>query len=187
MSNEQKCPKCHRPMNIGNSPNSEECTETDDEEGVCEAYAALAEERENVDRIWKDKRKIEDICYKLNQQLAAEQERSDEWKGRYEQATSDSYETFQQLLQAQAAIAEHNTRHSPSGRMIVDLSALDKHDAELNKKFSDRHTRKVIELRLREVKPLVDALQAIRDNSRYDGSHLASIARDALAKVKDGK
>lgn len=36
------CPKCHRPMNEGNSPNSSECTETDDEEGVCEAYAKLA-------------------------------------------------------------------------------------------------------------------------------------------------
>lgn len=36
------CPKCHRPINKGNSPNSEECTETDDDEGVCEAYEKLA-------------------------------------------------------------------------------------------------------------------------------------------------
>ena len=36
------CPKCHRPLNEGNSPNSDECTETDDDEGVCEAYAKLA-------------------------------------------------------------------------------------------------------------------------------------------------
>jgi hypothetical protein len=33
-----------------------------------------------------------------------------------------------------------------------------------------------------KVKPLVEALEAIRDNGRYDGNHLASIARDALAK-----
>ena len=35
------CPKCHRPVNEGNSPNSAECHETDDDEGLCEAYAKL--------------------------------------------------------------------------------------------------------------------------------------------------
>lgn len=43
------CPKCLRPINEGNSPNAEECHETDDDEGVCEAYvkiAALTEERD---------------------------------------------------------------------------------------------------------------------------------------------
>lgn len=35
------CPKCHRPRNLGNSPNSEECGETDDDEGICEAYAKI--------------------------------------------------------------------------------------------------------------------------------------------------
>ncbi len=38
-----------------------------------------------------------------------------------------------------------------------------------------------------KVKALVDALEAIRDNGRYDGNHLASIARDVLAKVKEVK
>jgi len=36
------CPKCKRPRNEGNSPNAEECGETDDDEGVCEAYAKIA-------------------------------------------------------------------------------------------------------------------------------------------------
>lgn len=35
------CPKCHRPENEGNSPNRYECTETDDEDGLCEAYAEI--------------------------------------------------------------------------------------------------------------------------------------------------
>ena len=37
-----KCPKCKRPINDGNSPNEFECTEPDDDEGVCEAYAKIA-------------------------------------------------------------------------------------------------------------------------------------------------
>lgn len=40
------CPKCHRPTNEGNSPNAAECHETDDDEGVCEAYAKVAALRE---------------------------------------------------------------------------------------------------------------------------------------------
>lgn len=40
--NTMKCPKCGRPVNEGNSPNKYECTETDDENGVCEAYAEIA-------------------------------------------------------------------------------------------------------------------------------------------------
>jgi len=35
------CPKCHRPFNEGNSPNAQECNETDDDEGLCEAYAKV--------------------------------------------------------------------------------------------------------------------------------------------------
>jgi hypothetical protein len=42
MESEECCPKCKRPMNQGNSPNAEECNETDDDEGVCEAYARIA-------------------------------------------------------------------------------------------------------------------------------------------------
>ena len=42
MSDTPTCPKCHRPFNLGNSPNSEECNETDDDEGLCEAYSKLA-------------------------------------------------------------------------------------------------------------------------------------------------
>jgi len=41
MNDELICPKCKRPVNIGNSPNSYECTETDDDEGLCEAYAEI--------------------------------------------------------------------------------------------------------------------------------------------------
>lgn len=44
--NEEECPKCHRPMNMGNSPNKWECTETDDEDGVCEAYTEVYRLRE---------------------------------------------------------------------------------------------------------------------------------------------
>jgi hypothetical protein len=32
-------------MNYGNSPNSGECTETDDDDGLCEAYAKLHDVR----------------------------------------------------------------------------------------------------------------------------------------------
>ena len=35
------CPKCHRPMNLGNSPNEYECTETNDENGLCAAYEKI--------------------------------------------------------------------------------------------------------------------------------------------------
>ena len=41
MPDKQICPKCNRPVNIGNSPNSNECTETDDDAGLCEAYAQI--------------------------------------------------------------------------------------------------------------------------------------------------
>jgi len=41
---------------------------------------------------------------------------------------------------------------------------------------------KQLDAKREKVKTLVDALEAIRDNGRYDGNHLASIARDALAK-----
>lgn len=43
-NNESKtplCPKCNRPVNLGNSPNTSECTETDDDDGICEAYAQI--------------------------------------------------------------------------------------------------------------------------------------------------
>ncbi len=39
------CPKCQRPINEGNSPNAFECHQTDDDEGVCEAYALVAKVR----------------------------------------------------------------------------------------------------------------------------------------------
>ncbi len=42
MSTAGACPKCHRPFNEGNSPNAEECNGTDDDEGLCEAYAKVA-------------------------------------------------------------------------------------------------------------------------------------------------
>lgn len=64
-NNESKtplCPKCNRPVNLGNSPNTSECTETDDDDGICEAYAQiytlteenkkLKEEIETTKRHW---------------------------------------------------------------------------------------------------------------------------------------
>lgn len=42
MTDSPTCPKCHRPFNEGNSPNAAECNGTDDDEGVCEAYAKVA-------------------------------------------------------------------------------------------------------------------------------------------------
>lgn len=45
MSDTPTCPKCLRPFNEGNSPNAEECNGTDDDEGLCEAYAKVAEMR----------------------------------------------------------------------------------------------------------------------------------------------
>lgn len=41
MPKAKECPKCHRPMNEGNSPNQYECTETDDDEGLCETYSII--------------------------------------------------------------------------------------------------------------------------------------------------
>jgi len=43
------CPKCHRPVNEGNSPNGAECHETDGEDGVCEAYAKVHQLREALE------------------------------------------------------------------------------------------------------------------------------------------
>lgn len=43
------CPKCHRPVNEGNSPNAAECHETDGDDGVCEAYAKVHELREALE------------------------------------------------------------------------------------------------------------------------------------------
>lgn len=37
----EACPKCHRQRNLGNSPNEYECHETDDDEGICKAYAKI--------------------------------------------------------------------------------------------------------------------------------------------------
>ena len=47
------CPKCHRPFNEGNSPNSEECNGTDDEEGLCKAYAEVYKLRTELENIYK--------------------------------------------------------------------------------------------------------------------------------------
>lgn len=45
------CLKCGRPMNEGNSPNKSECTETDDDEGVCAAWAEVARRSWEVERL----------------------------------------------------------------------------------------------------------------------------------------
>ena len=55
------CPKCLRPFNDGNSPNAEECNETDDDDGICEAYAKVAALRADAARLtaerdlWREK------------------------------------------------------------------------------------------------------------------------------------
>jgi len=43
------CPKCKRPFSEGNSPNAYECNGTDDDEGLCEAYAKNAALRQDLD------------------------------------------------------------------------------------------------------------------------------------------
>jgi hypothetical protein len=45
------CPKCHRPFNEGNSPNAEECNGTDDDDGLCEAYAKLYAVEQRAERL----------------------------------------------------------------------------------------------------------------------------------------
>lgn len=59
------CPKCKRPCNMGNSPNEQECTETDDDEGVCAAYAKLEELRDAV-------RNVRDVKGRYHTQKAFE-------------------------------------------------------------------------------------------------------------------
>ncbi len=48
------CPKCHRPVNEGNSPNAAECHGPDDDEGVCEAYALVHELRDALRSVGND-------------------------------------------------------------------------------------------------------------------------------------
>lgn len=45
---EPQCPNCHRPVNEGNSPNKHECHETNDDEGVCDAYALIHAQSEYI-------------------------------------------------------------------------------------------------------------------------------------------
>ena len=57
VNDKQICPKSNRPVNIGNSPNSNECTETDDDEGLCEAYAEIHRLTNNLlqaQKVFKD-------------------------------------------------------------------------------------------------------------------------------------
>jgi len=141
-----------------------------------------------------------------NAELAAEREGDYEtcaqWEKLYNELSAENVRQSNEilklatsLLQAQVAIAEvlkssadHNTLVAAVLKLkTIDLSALDKHDAEVEAKayaLGAQHQHKEDEL---VRKPLVDALEAIRDNWRYDGSHLASIARDALATIADAE
>ncbi len=56
-----QCPKCLRPFNEGNSPNAEECNGTDDDEGLCEAYAKVAELRAETERFQEDAARYQHI------------------------------------------------------------------------------------------------------------------------------
>jgi hypothetical protein len=71
----------------------------------------------------------EDLVFALeatyNAAIAAEREHYQEAVRRFEQAASDSYETYQQLLHAQATIAELKRQYAWI-KIDVDLSALDK-------------------------------------------------------------
>lgn len=136
---------------------------------ICDAHnAALAAERADYD--------------KLHEQLAlVESQRSN-------QALAEA------LLQAQAAMAEHNKLgwHEESGLQIkADLSALKKHDTEIIEK--DRLERRdVLEweqgykcAKAELVKPLVDLLREAR--GRLGNTAFPSLAARidaALAKVK---
>ena len=119
---EEICPKCKRPKNLGNSPNKDECTETDDEEGVCEAYAAVAIEREM--------REAQDRAYERLKMSNAGSQTS----------LLNAVELLQQqLLQAQSVIAELKAVRVGEGALTriheilqsTDLSALEKHDVKL--------------------------------------------------------
>jgi hypothetical protein len=97
-------------------------------------------------------------------------------------------ELEQQLLQAQAAIAETNRICNVHGLRVpiesIDLSALDKHDAEVRAygwNEGREHERKCSEA-LR--KPLVDALEWL-DRRGGLGLDAHKLIADALAKVKD--
>jgi hypothetical protein len=121
----------------------------------------------------------------------------------YEQCVSAKHKIEQQLLQAQAAIAEHNREQYPAFRAIdVDLSALDKHTEEAVAEWKRAHKAVsgladgAISRRLEaeaKLKPLVDALERLRDRIKqahglpnFSSIEIALID-DALAKVKEGK
>jgi hypothetical protein len=68
----------------------------------------------------------------INAALAAERETSTDLRALCEANLGTMRKMEQQLLQAQAVIAEHNERWSKvHSKITIDLSALDKHDAEV--------------------------------------------------------
>jgi hypothetical protein len=113
------------------------------------------------------------LAQDINAALAAERRKA------YSEGNTAAFESKyvrgleQQLLQAQAAIAEHDRYaaekcHYHVGK-TVDLSALDKHDAEVRK-------------------PLADALKwALKVLKLGETPQAEQILADALAKVKEAK
>jgi len=133
-------------------------------------------------------------------ELDDEREQVREWQQRFEQAAADSYAYAQQLLASQAAIAElQKAREAWAKNEItdielqaafkalntIDLSALDKHDAEVRSKaLNDGYAARAADTKGKEQflrddeiaevrKPLVDALRRVqatlpRHGARWD-------------------
>ena len=117
---------------------------------------------------------------KLVDELAAEREKVEDqdqlWRGRYN-------DCYLQLLQAEAAIAEHNDKTRPGDcyHIDVDLSALEKHDAEVFEKGynegCDDSMVTVAEVR----KPLIDALKTLANDKSLGSAR--GVARNALQSL----
>jgi hypothetical protein len=107
---------------------------------------------------------------KLRQELADAQADNKRLKEQWDSTNQDLQNTKQRELSALAAIAKHNARVTNiHDTIMVDLSALHKHDDEVRK-------------------PLVDALESIAANTCCDKCQEAAlVAKSALAKVKEGK
>jgi len=132
-------------------------------------------------------RSVTAICDAHNDVLAAEREKVQRVSG----LGADAYNKLKrQLLAAQAAIAEHNKgllyANKKAYEIKVDLSALDKHDAEVREKAVVDVIGGSIDDAIAEVrKPLVDALERLSRLSLMGKAR--DIVYDALAKVKEGK
>ena len=138
-----------------------------------------------------DKEAVQEVFDAHNAALAAEREKKENAIKMWRKNETKIGEVVELLLQAQAAIAElvrtgivpHKIEDIP-----VDCSALDKHDAEVRRghgqQIWDQRTKELEHDKAVALKPLVDALEQIRDMSWHQvGKAAIYIAADALAKV----